>query len=109
MINKNVQRKNVKRKKWIKIVQTLTHRINCSKLWSTLKGLSSSIAKPPANRAIYIDAKKTTHRDPRKCADKFNQKYTPQPKKKEPEKKCTKHKETGNKRQNVCVTQWKKL
>ena len=41
-INKLVQRQ--KRKKWIEFVQTLTHRGNCSKLWSTVKGILSSNA-----------------------------------------------------------------
>ena len=39
-------------------LQTLTHRGNCSKLWSTVKGLSSINAKTPANRGIYLTLKK---------------------------------------------------
>ena len=87
-INKLVQ--NQKHKKWIEFVQTLTHRGNCSKLWSTVKRLSSSNAKPPANRALYFDAKKTTPRhDPRTCVNKFNQQYTPYPTKNENQKRNT--------------------
>ena len=88
MKNKFVQ--SEKRKKWIEFVQTLTHRSSCFKLWNTVKGLSSSNDKPPANRAIYFDAKKTTsHHDPTKCANKFSQQYTPQPKRNEKQKTNT--------------------
>ena len=74
-INKIVQ--SHKRKKWIEFVQTLNHRGNCSKLWSTVKGISSSNDKPPAKRAIHFNARKTTsHHVPWKCANKFNQQYT---------------------------------
>ena len=69
---------------WIEFVQTLTQRGNCSKFWSTVNGLWSSNAKPPAKSAIYFGAKKTTpHHDPRKCANKFNKQNTPHPMKKE--------------------------
>ena len=83
-INKLVQ--SQKCKMWIDFVQTLTHRGNCSKLWSTVKRLSSSNAKPPEKS---FDAKKTTHHDPRKCANKFNQQYTPHTNKNEKEKRNT--------------------
>ena len=74
-------------------LQTLVHRGNCFKLWSAVKGLSSINAKPPANRAIYFDVKKTTpYHDPSKSVNKFNQQYTPHPKKNEKQKKNTQEK-----------------
>ena len=59
----------------------MTHKGNSSKLWNAVKSLSSNNQKPPANRGIFFDAeKKIPYNDPKKCANKFNQQYTPHPK-----------------------------
>ena len=67
-----------------------------------LKGLSSSKAKPPANRAIFFNAKKTSPRhDPRKCAKKLYQQYAPHPRINEKKIYTKNNNETGNRGQNV--------
>ena len=62
---------------------------DCSKLWSTVKELLSSNAKPPANRHIFDAKKFTPHHDRSKCANNFNQQYTPHCKKNEKQKRNT--------------------
>ena len=70
-----------KRAKWTEFVKGMTHKGNSSKLWNAVKSLSSNNPKPPANRGIFFDAeKKIPYHDPKKCANKFNQQYTPHPK-----------------------------
>ena len=63
-----------------KYVNGLTHKGNSTQLWRTIKGLSSATDKRSPNQAIFFDGNKSKpYYNPKKCADKFNQQYTPHP------------------------------
>ena len=47
-----------KRTKWVELVKGLTHKGNTSKLWSTMKYLSTNSKLCAPNQAIYFDAER---------------------------------------------------
>jgi hypothetical protein len=79
-LNGNINRIITENKKaiWRDRVQVLGSRLDTSKLWSLLRGLSGKKTHVPSNQPISFG--KVTHSNPASIADSFIKQYVPRPK-----------------------------